>query len=63
MKKNGKVLGFGLGVALLLGSALAVVGPSQEELNNADSATDSWLMYNKGYKGQRHSALDQIVSD
>lgn len=63
MKKNGKVLGFGLGIALLLGSALAVVGPSQEELNNADSATDSWLMYNKGYKGQRHSALDQINTE
>ena len=50
----------GLGTALLLGSALAVVGPTQEELNNADSSTDSWLMYNKGYKAQRHSALNLV---
>lgn len=63
MKRNRKLSGFSLGIALLLGSALAVVGPTQEELNNADQATDSWLMYNKGYKGQRHSALDQINTE
>lgn len=48
--------------ALLMGAAGAVQGPTQEELNNADAATDSWLMYNKGYSGQRHVALDQINS-
>ncbi|WP_291837496.1 PQQ-binding-like beta-propeller repeat protein [Limimaricola sp.] len=35
-------------------------GPDQAALDNADSATDSWLMYNKGYSGQRWSSLDQI---
>lgn len=48
--------------ALLLGNATAVQGPTQEELNSADSATDSWLMYNKGYSGQRHSTLKEINS-
>jgi alcohol dehydrogenase (cytochrome c) len=48
--------------ALLMGAAGAVQGPTQEDLNNADTATDSWLMYNKGYSGQRHSTLDQINS-
>ncbi len=46
--------------ALSLGSALAVQGPTQAELNNADQASDSWLMYNKGYMGQRYSPLNQI---
>ncbi|MFK7604399.1 hypothetical protein ACI3L1_19640, partial [Deinococcus sp. SM5_A1] len=50
MKNRTLHLGLGLCAALALGSALAVTGPSQEELNNADNATDSWLMYNKGYK-------------
>jgi alcohol dehydrogenase (cytochrome c) len=66
MKKGTWQMGLGLcaalSVALTLGSALAVTGPSQEELNNADNATDSWLMYNKGYKAQRYSSLDQINS-
>lgn len=53
----------GLCGALLLGSAWAVVGPTQEELNRADEATDSWLMYNKGYKGQRYSPLSQVNAD
>lgn len=46
--------------ALLLGTASAVSGPTQDELNNADMATDSWLMMNKGYGGNRYSPLDQI---
>ncbi|GGR07311.1 pyrroloquinoline quinone-dependent dehydrogenase [Deinococcus ruber] len=46
--------------ASLLGTAGAVQGPTQDDLNNADQATDSWLMYNKGYMGQRYSPLDQI---
>ena len=46
--------------SLCLGSALAVQGPTQDELMGADTATDSWLMYNKGYSGQRYSALDQV---
>lgn len=66
MKNVAKGLGLGFCAALLLGmagSAWAVVGPSQDELNSADDATDSWLMYNKGYKGQRYSPLDQINTD
>lgn len=38
-------------------------GPDQAALDNAGSATDSWLMYNKGYSGQRYSSLDQINAD
>jgi PQQ-dependent dehydrogenase (methanol/ethanol family) len=34
--------------------------PTQAELDQADTATDSWLMYNKGYRGERYSNLDQI---
>jgi PQQ-dependent dehydrogenase (methanol/ethanol family) len=37
--------------------------PSQAELDSADAATDSWLMYNKGYRGERYSALTQINVD
>ena len=32
--------------------------PTQAELDAADSATDNWLMYNKGYRGERYSTLD-----
>ncbi|MFC4453524.1 pyrroloquinoline quinone-dependent dehydrogenase [Deinococcus sonorensis] len=53
---------FALMTAMLCTSALAVQGPSQSELNDADNATDSWLMSNKGYMGQRYSPLDQINS-
>jgi alcohol dehydrogenase (cytochrome c) len=62
---NSKTRRFWLGtcVGLLLSSASAVTGPTQEQLNNADTATDSWLMYNKGYKAQRYSSLDQINAD
>lgn len=38
-------------------------GPSQAELDRAAESTDSWLMYNKGYDGQRYSSLDQINAD
>lgn len=38
-------------------------GPTQDELMAADDAKDSWLMYNKGYMGQRYSSLDQINPD
>jgi alcohol dehydrogenase (cytochrome c) len=34
--------------------------PSQAELDRADDATDSWLMYNKGYRGERYSTLTEI---
>ncbi len=37
--------------------------PSQQELTNAAKSTDSWLMYNKGYNGQRYSSLKQINTD
>ncbi len=59
-----KMTAFGLTTltALLLSNGLAVQGPTQDELNNADSATDSWLMYNKGYSAQRHSTLNEINS-
>jgi len=35
-------------------------GPTQTELDAADAATDNWLMYNKGYRGERYSRLAQI---
>jgi alcohol dehydrogenase (cytochrome c) len=34
--------------------------PMQAELDGADSATSNWLMYNKGYRGERYSTLTQI---
>src|ERR1700678_1503322 len=34
--------------------------PTQAELDAADTATDNWLMYNKGYRGARYSSLTQI---
>jgi PQQ-dependent dehydrogenase (methanol/ethanol family) len=37
--------------------------PSQAELDAADAATDNWLMYNKGYRGERYSSLAQINVD
>jgi alcohol dehydrogenase (cytochrome c) len=36
--------------------------PDQKTLDAADTATDSWLMYNKGYTGQRYSSLNQITA-
>jgi PQQ-dependent dehydrogenase (methanol/ethanol family) len=41
----------------------STTGPSQAELDQADTATDSWLMYNKGYRGERYSTLSQINTD
>jgi alcohol dehydrogenase (cytochrome c) len=34
--------------------------PTQAELDAADSATTNWLMYNKGYRGERYSLLQKI---
>ena len=34
--------------------------PTQAELDQADTDTSSWLMYNKGYRGQRYSMLKQV---
>jgi len=34
--------------------------PTQAELDAADTDTSSWLMYNKGYLGQRYSLLKTI---
>lgn len=38
----------------------STLGPTQQQLDNAASSTSSWLMYNKGYNGQRYSTLSQI---
>jgi PQQ-dependent dehydrogenase (methanol/ethanol family) len=34
--------------------------PTQAELDASDTATDTWLMYNKGYRGERYSTLTRI---
>ena len=34
--------------------------PTQSELDAADTTTTSWLMYNKGYRAERYSALARI---
>ncbi len=44
-------------------AAPTTAGPTQPELDGADDATDSWLMYNKGYSGRRYSALAQIDAE
>ena len=36
------------------------MGPTQADLDAAQTSTDSWLMMNKGYSGQRYSPLSQI---
>ena len=47
---------------LIAGSGLALAQTSSD-LDKADTGTDSWLMYNKGYLGSRYSTLDQINTD
>jgi cytochrome c553 len=34
--------------------------PTQSELDAADGSTSDWLMYNKGYRGERYSRLSQL---
>ena len=36
--------------------------PTQAELDAADTATDNWLMYNKGYRGERYSRLARVTA-
>jgi len=38
----------------------STTAPTQAELDAADGSTTTWLMYNKGYAGQRYSQLTQI---
>ena len=38
----------------------ASIGPSQSDLDHSAVATNTWLMTNKSYDGQRYVALDQI---
>ncbi len=51
---------------VLLSAALALpdtgwaAGPTQDDLDHAAAADDSWLMTNKSYDGLRYSTLDQI---
>ncbi len=40
--------------------APSTTGPTQTELDEADTSTASWLMYNKGYAGARYSSLATI---
>ncbi|WP_045235106.1 pyrroloquinoline quinone-dependent dehydrogenase [Deinococcus pimensis] len=51
---------FALSLSLLSLAAAQGMGPTQGELNAADTDTNSWLMMNKGYSGQRYVALSQI---
>ena len=58
MSHFSKLIALGLSLASL--AAAQGAGPTQAELNAADTSTNSWLMMNKGYSGQRHVALTQI---
>lgn len=49
-----------LNVALVPLKQPSTQGPTQAELDAGDAATTNWLMYNKGYRGERYSALRQI---
>jgi alcohol dehydrogenase (cytochrome c) len=50
-----------LAAAIVEAEAIAAsMGPTQLELDESASATESWLMTNKSYDGQRYVALDQI---
>jgi alcohol dehydrogenase (cytochrome c) len=44
-------------------SALAQMGPTQEELNNAATNTSDWLYATHDYSGQRYVAVDLINAD
>lgn len=35
-------------------------GPTQAELDAADTSTTNWLMYNKGYRSERYSTLAEL---
>jgi mono/diheme cytochrome c family protein len=35
-------------------------GPTQAQLDAADADTQSWLMYNKGYRGERYAGLSRV---
>lgn len=41
----------------------STTSPTQAELDAADASTNAWLMYNKGYRGERYSSLDTINVD
>jgi alcohol dehydrogenase (cytochrome c) len=38
-------------------------GPTQAELDRADESDSDWLMYNKGYQGNRYSRLTELNAD
>lgn len=46
--------------ALLLSLPAYAAGPSQDQLDASELATDTWLMTNKSYDGLRYVALDKI---
>lgn len=52
-------LGSVCGLFLMASSAYAV-GPTQEELNNAENDGANWLYADHDYRGHRYSPLDQI---
>jgi PQQ-dependent dehydrogenase (methanol/ethanol family) len=49
-------------IGALIGSVAAPTSsrPTQAELDDADAATGNWLMYNKGYRGERYSRLARV---
>jgi alcohol dehydrogenase (cytochrome c) len=56
-------LAFGTLLLLLATQSGWAAGPTQQELDQAASATDTWLMTNKSYDGHRYVSLDQIKPD
>ncbi|MGH6623286.1 MAG: c-type cytochrome, partial [Burkholderiaceae bacterium] len=49
-----------LNVALVPVKQPTTTGPTQAELDGADASTTNWLMYNKGYRGERYSTLAKV---
>ena len=58
-----KTVGIGIAALLLFGAAaFAQPGPTQEELNAAQTNVRDWLYATHDYSGQRYVATDQINS-
>ena len=51
-----------MAVMLLLGAATAAAQVSFEDLVNAGSKPENWLMYSGNYQSHRHSGLQQITA-
>jgi alcohol dehydrogenase (cytochrome c) len=62
-KSWGRVVSILLLIAWAAGAVAGSMGPTQAELDHAAKSTETWLMTNKSYDGQRYVELDQINAE